>query len=81
MTEEHCAAEMAFIVMWHICDSVIIFYYSTLYFISTLTLFPDAMITSMFVIIYITTYSTQSLIIALFSCLHRTLGIVFTLST
>ena len=46
------------------------FYYSTLYFILSLTLICDALITSMFAIVYIYPYRTQSPTIALFSCLH-----------
>ena len=51
------------------------FYYSTLYFILSLTIICDALITSMFAIVYIYPYRTQSPIIALFSCLHRTLAV------
>ena len=50
-------------------------------FILSLTLICDALITSMFAIIYIYPYRTQSPIIALFSCLHWTLGIVLVLFT
>ena len=52
------------------------YYYSTSLFILFISSFTDAPYTSLFAIVYTIAYPTQSLNIALFSCLLRTLGIV-----
>src|ERR1700678_275954 len=52
------------------------YYYFPLYVIIFLTCSDDVQNTSLFVIVYLTPYSTQSPNTALLSCLLRTLGIV-----
>ena len=51
------------------------YYYSTSLFTLFISSFTDAAYTSLFAIVYTIVYSTQSLNIALFSCLLRTLAV------
>jgi len=62
--------------MCHIKGECYCYYYFPLYFIIFLTCSDDVQNASLFVIVYLTPYSTQSPNTALLSCLLRTLGIV-----